>query len=75
MCRKLTGEEEYGMNLSEWVGEDTVGRDLGGEAERRMRRGERCLGDGVLCRVAEVVEVLGAGKSGYGVGLNLAKSR
>jgi hypothetical protein len=61
------------MNLSEWVGEGTEGRDdLGGETERRAGRIGRCFGDGVLVPGDEA----GAwGRSGYGVGLKRAKSR
>jgi hypothetical protein len=46
MCRKLTGDEEDGMNRSEWVGEEMKGRDLGGDAERRVGRIGPCFGDG-----------------------------
>jgi hypothetical protein len=71
-CRKLTGEEEYGMNLSEWVGEGTEDRDdLGGEADRRAGRIGRCFGDGVLVPGEEVGTW---GTRGYGVGLKRAKS-
>ena len=50
MCSKLTGDEEYGMNLSECVGDGTVVRDLGGDTERLASRIERCFGDGVRVR-------------------------
>lgn len=51
------------MNLSEWVGEGTRGRDLGGDTERRPVRIERCFGDGVLVR-GNVVVSGGIGRSG-----------